>query len=304
MSTVVLLGVTGLGLGALYFLVASGLSLTYGLLRVLNFAHGAFLTVGAYTAWLILARAGLGLPAGGGAMIGAFSLAIAAALAAGAAIGAAVETALIRPLYRRHVEQVLVTVGLGLALAALTQGIFGADPRPVPVPSWMRGVTVVWGAAVPNTRPLLIAVGALTLAALTAFLRFTRWGLIVRAGVENREMVRALGIDVQRAFTLVFAVGGMAAALGGALSGAYFGTVDPERGTVMLIYAFIVVVIGGLGSIAGSAAAAALVGLIQQFANYYGSVWWGFPVAGDLAVVLLLAAVLLIRPEGLAGSAG
>jgi branched-chain amino acid transport system permease protein len=296
MSTVVLLAVTGLGLGALYFLVASGLSLTYGLLRVLNFAHGAFLTVGAYAAWLIVMRAG-------GASIGAFGLALLGALAAGAAIGAAVETALIRPLYRRHIEQVLVTVGLGLAIAALIQGIFGADPRPVPVPAWMRGVTVVLGASVPNTRPLLIAAGLVTFTCLTAFLSFTRWGLIVRAGVENREMVRALGIDVQRAFTLVFAIGGMAAALGGALSAAYFGTVDPERGTVMLIYAFIVVVIGGLGSIAGSAAAAALVGLIQQFANYYGSVWWGFPAAGDLAVVLLLAAVLLVRPEGLARSA-
>jgi branched-chain amino acid transport system permease protein len=295
-STVILLGVTGLGLGALYFLVASGLSLTYGLLRVLNFAHGAFLTVGAYAAWLIVLHTG-------GASIGAFGLALLAALAAGAAIGAAVETALIRPLYRRHIEQVLVTVGLGLAIAALVQGIFGADPRPVAVPAWMRGVTVVLGASVPNTRPLLIIAGLVTFAGLTAFLNFTRWGLIVRAGVENREMVRALGIDVQRAFTLVFAVGGMAASLGGALSAAYFGTVDPERGTVMLIYAFIVVVIGGLGSIAGSAAAAALVGLIQQFANYYGSVWWGFPAAGDLAVVLLLAAVLLVRPQGLAGSA-
>lgn len=293
MSTVVLLGVTGLGLGALYFLVASGLSLTYGLLRVLNFAHGAFLTIGAYAAWLVVLRAG-------GATGGAFAAALLAAIAAGAVFGAAVETTLIRPLYRRHVEQILVTVGLGLAVAALIQGIFGADPRPVPVPSWMRGVTNVLGASIPNTRPLLIGAGALTLAALLAFLNFSRWGLIVRAGVENREMVRALGIDVQRAFTLVFAVGGMAAAAGGALSAAYFGTVDPERGTVMLIYAFIVVVIGGLGSIAGSAAAAALVGLIQQFANYYGSVWWGFPAAGDLAVVLLLALVLLVRPAGLA----
>jgi branched-chain amino acid transport system permease protein len=294
-TTVVLLGITGVGLGALYFLVASGLSLTYGLLRVLNFAHGAFLTVGAYAAWMVAVRAG-------GGSAGSFAPAVAASLACGAAIGAAVEAVLIRPLYRRHIEQILVTVGLGLAIAALMQGVFGADPRPVPVPAWMRGVTTVLGAAVPNTRPLLIAAGAVTLAALTAFLKLTRWGLIVRAGVENREMVRALGIDVQRAFTLVFAVGGMAAALGGALSAAYYGTVDPERGTVMLIYAFIVVVIGGLGSVAGSAAAAVLVGLIQQFANYYGSVWWGFPAAGDLAVVLLLAAVLLVRPHGLAGS--
>ncbi|HYM68273.1 MAG TPA: branched-chain amino acid ABC transporter permease [bacterium] len=296
MSTVVLLGVTGLGLGALYFLMASGLSLTYGLLRVLNFAHGVFLTAGAYTAWLIVSRVGGNGPA-------RFAAALLGALVVGAAIAAAVEVALIRPLYRRHIEQVLATVGVALALGALAQGIFGADPRPFPVPPWMQGVTPVLGAAVPNSRLVTIAAGAAVLGALGAFLRWTRWGLIVRAGVENREMVQALGIDVQRAFTLVFALGGVAAALGGVLSDGYFGTVDPARGTAMLIYAFVVVVIGGLGSIAGSAIAAVLVGLIQQFANYYGSVWWSFPSSGDLAVVLLLVAVLLVRPRGLAGGA-
>jgi branched-chain amino acid transport system permease protein len=296
MSTIVLLGVTGLGLGALYFLMASGLSLTYGLLRVLNFAHGVFLTAGAYTAWLIASRVG-----GTGPV--RFAAALLGALVVGGAIGAAVEVTLIRPLYRRHIEQVLATVGVALTLGALTQGIFGADPRPFPVPPWMQGVTPMWGAAVPNSRLVTIAVGAAVLGALGAFLRLTRWGLIVRAGVENREMVQALGIDVQRAFTLVFALGGVAAALGGVLSDGYYGTVDPARGTAMLIYAFVVVVIGGLGSIAGSAVAAVLVGLIQQFANYYGSVWWSFPSSGDLAVVLLLIAVLLVRPRGLAGGA-
>jgi len=296
MSTIVLLGVTGLGLGALYFLMASGLSLTYGLLRVLNFAHGVFLTAGAYTAWLIASRVG-----GTGPV--RFAAALLGALVVGGAIGAAVEVTLIRPLYRRHIEQVLATVGVALTLGALTQGFFGADPRPFPVPPWMQGVTPMWGAAVPNSRLVTIAVGAAVLGALGAFLRLTRWGLIVRAGVENREMVQALGIDVQRAFTLVFALGGVAAALGGVLSDGYYGTVDPARGTAMLIYAFVVVVIGGLGSIAGSAVAAVLVGLIQQFANYYGSVWWSFPSSGDLAVVLLLIAVLLVRPRGLAGGA-
>ncbi|HLJ60913.1 MAG TPA: branched-chain amino acid ABC transporter permease [bacterium] len=294
MSTIVLLGITGLGLGGLYFLMASGLSLTYGLLRVLNFAHGVFLTAGAYTAWLIVSRMGGTGPT-------RFAVAVLGALVVGAAIAAAVEVTLIRPLYRRHIEQVLATVGVALALGALAQGIFGADPRPVPVPPWMQGVTSVLGAAVPNSRLVTIAAGAVVLGALGAFLRLTRWGLIVRAGVENREMVQALGIDVQRAFTLVFALGGVAAALGGVLSDGYFGTVDPARGTAMLIYAFVVVVIGGLGSIAGSAIAAVLVGLIQQFANYYGSVWWSFPSSGDLAVVLLLVAVLLVRPRGLAG---
>ena len=294
MTTVVLLGVTGLGLGALYFLMASGLSLTYGLLRVLNFSHGVFLTAGGYAAWLVAVRM-----EGPDAL--RWTAAVAAALAVGGGVAAAVELLLIRGLYGRHIEQILATVGVALALGALAEGIFGADPRVFPVPAAMRGVTPVLGAAVPNSRFIAIAAAILVLAAIGAFLRWTRWGLVVRAGVENRDMVRALGVDVQRAFTLVFTLGGVLAALGGVLSDVYFGTVDPQRGTVMLIYAFIVVVIGGLGSITGSAAAAALVGLFQQFANYYGSVWWGYASAGDLAVVLLLIVVLLVRPRGLAG---
>lgn len=295
MSTVFLLLVTGLGLGALYFLIASGLSLTYGLMRVLNFAHGVFLTVGAYTAWLIASHYQ------GNEWV-RFALAIIGSLAVGGIVAAAVELTLIRPLYRRHIEQVLVTVGLALALTALTQGSFGPDPKPYPSPGWLGAVTVIGGADVPNSRIAAIAVALLVLGALAGFLRYTRWGTIVRAGVENRQMVSALGIDVQRAFTLVFALGGVAAALGGALGASYFGNVDPGRGTATLIFAFIVVVIGGLGSVTGSAIAAALVGLLQQLANYYGNVWWGFSAGGDLAVVLLLAAVLLFRPQGLAGT--
>jgi branched-chain amino acid transport system permease protein len=133
----------------------------------------------------------------------------------------------------------------------------------------------------------------LVLLGLNAFLRFTRYGLIIRAGVENRAMVTALGIDVRRAFTLVFAIGGAAAALAGVLSGVYYGVVDPSRGTSLLIFAFIVVVIGGFGSIGGTAVAAVAVGLIQQYTNYYSS------GLGDLAVVLMLAIVLLLKPEGL-----
>jgi branched-chain amino acid transport system permease protein len=295
MSTIVLLAVTGLGLGALYFLLASGLSLTYGLLRVLNFAHGTFLTAGAYAAWGIATR----IAASDSER---FAAGVAGSLIVGALLAGAVELSLIRPLYRRHIEQVLVTVGLALALTALTQGIYGADARPFPTPRWMQGVTVMAGAHVPINRLILIGAAALVLGGLAAFLRFTRWGLVVRAGVENRAMVTALGIDVRRAFLLVFILGGVAAALAGALSGAYFGTVDPQRGMAVLIYAFIVVVIGGLGSVGGSALAAVVVGLLQQFANYYGSVWWGFSAGGDLAVVLLLAAVLLARPQGLLGS--
>jgi branched-chain amino acid transport system permease protein len=287
LSTFVLLTITGLGLGAMYFLIASGLSLIYGLMGVLNFAHGAFLTVGAYATWWTSTHVGGG--PGTKLLVGAL-----AGIAVGGLLAALVELVLIRPLYRRPVEQVLVTVGLALALTALVEAIWGFDARSFPVPSWLIDTTTVFGANIPNDRFLEIGVAATVLVALTVFLRFTRYGLIIRAGVENRAMVTALGIDVRRAFTLVFALGGMAAALAGILSGVYFGVVDPGRGTSLLIFAFIVVVIGGFGSIGGTAVAAVVVGLIQQYANYYAS-----SGLGDLAVVLLLAIVLLLRPEGL-----
>ena len=288
MSTFVLLTITGLGLGAMYFLVASGLSLIYGLMGVLNFAHGAFITVGAYAAWWMAGHVG----GGPGVQLfvgGAFGL------LAGAALAGLVELVFIRPLYRRPIEQVLVTVGLALAIGALVQGIWGSDVRTFPAPRWMVETTSVLGASIPNNRFVAIAVAAAVLVGLTAFLRYTRFGLIIRAGVENRAMVTALGIDVRRAFTIVFALGGSLAALAGVLSGVYFGSIDPGRGTSLLIFAFIVVVIGGFGSIGGSAVAAVTVGLVQQYANFYASAG-----TGDLAVVLLLAGVLLIRPTGLA----
>ena len=217
----------------------------------------------------------------------------------GAVLAAGVEFAFIRPLYRRPVEQVLVTVGLALALGALIQGIWGQDAKLFPVPAWMIDTTTVLGASVPNDRFVEIGVAAAVLIGLTAFLRYTRFGLVIRAGVENRAMVSALGIDVRRAFTIVFALGGALAALAGVLSGVYYGVVDPARGTTLLIFAFIVVVIGGFGSIGGSAVAAVTVGLTQQYANYYGADVLDWSGAGDLAVVLLLAGVLLLRPTGL-----
>jgi branched-chain amino acid transport system permease protein len=289
-STFVLLTITGLGLGAMYFLVASGLSLIYGLMGVLNFAHGAFLTVGAYATWFTETKLG-----GIGNDGQSFFAAALAGLAVGAVFAALVELVLIRPLYLRHIEQVLVTVGLSLATIALVQGIWGNDARLYQVPGWLRETTHVGGAAIPNDRWVGIAAALLVLAGLKAFLRYTRYGLIIRAGVENRAMVTALGVDVRKAFTLVFAIGGVAAALAGILSGIYFSEVDPGRGTSLLIFAFIVVVIGGLGSITGSAVASVVVGLSQQYVNYYSS------GVGDLSVVLLLALVLLVRPATLAG---
>jgi branched-chain amino acid transport system permease protein len=258
---------------------------------VLNFAHGAFLTVGAYATWFTESKLG-GVP-----VLPRFLLAALAGLVVGGVFAGLVELLLIRLLYGRHIEQVLVTVGLGLAVVALVGAIWGQDARTVAAPAWVGNTTHVLGADVPNDRWIEIVTAVVVLAALTAFLRRTRYGLIIRAGVENRAMVTALGIDVRKAFTLVFALGGVAAAVAAVLSTLYFGTVDPQKGTSLLIFAFIVVVIGGLGSLRGTAVSAVVVGLVQQYANYYAS-----SGLGDLSVVLLLGLVLLVRPRGLSGS--
>ncbi|MGV9811828.1 branched-chain amino acid ABC transporter permease [Streptomyces cellulosae] len=287
MDTLVLLTLTGLGLGALYFLIASGLALIFGLMDVLNFAHGAFLTVSVYAAWRTAETVG-GMPG--------LLLAAVVGTLTGLLLAAVVELVLIRRLYGRVKEQILVTVGLSLAVPALVQTVWGADARPFPVPDALSGTVGVLGARVPVNRFLLIAVALLVLAGIHLFLSRTRYGLIVRAGVEDRAMVTALGIDVTRAFTLVFALGGALAGLAGVLGGLYFGSLSPHQGTSLLVFAFVVVIIGGLVPITSVALSALTVGLVQQYANYYAG---GY---GDLAVVVLLAAVVLSRPAPGTGS--
>ncbi|HEY3867070.1 MAG TPA: branched-chain amino acid ABC transporter permease [Actinocrinis sp.] len=286
MSTFILLTATGLGLAALYFLVAAGLSLIFGLMDVLNFAHGAFVSVGAYAAWTVADHVG-----GTAGLL----LALPAAVAAGAAAAGLTELSVIRPLYARPLDQVLVTVGLGLAIPALLQAIWGADPVEWQLPGWLNGTVTVLGARLPTTRFVLIGSAALLLLGLHLLLSRTRAGLVVRAGVEDRDMVAALGINVRRAFTAVFALGGAAAGLAGLLDGVYQGSTSPGDGTSLLIFAFVVVVLGRMGSLMGTAVAAAAVGLVQQFADYASS------SLGDESVVILLAAVLLLRrrePKG------
>ncbi|MDQ6832655.1 MAG: branched-chain amino acid ABC transporter permease [Chloroflexota bacterium] len=294
MSTLIFITLTGLALAAMYFLLASGLSLIFGLMDVLNFAHGAFFTWGAYAAWWVIS---MKTPVGGNASTGIFLLAIVAAVVVGAALATGTEVVLLRPLYKRTIYQVLVTLGAGLALTELTAVIWKHDAKLFPQPRWMAATLTIAGARIPANRLVLIAVAGIVLVLMLLFLRYTRYGLIVRAGAENREMVQALGIDVNRAFTLVFALGGALAGLGGVFGGAYFKSIDPSIGTVNLIFAFIVVVIVGLGSISGSALAAAVIGLSQQYANYYAAAW-----LGDFVVVILLAVVLLVRPGGLLGA--
>ncbi|MGH2274953.1 MULTISPECIES: branched-chain amino acid ABC transporter permease [Microbacterium] len=290
MSSLVLVLITGVGLGALYFLIASGLSLIYGLMHVLNFAHGAFLTLSALVGWEVARRMDT-------SSWGGFLLSILAGAVVGAVFAAVTELALIRPLYERHIEQVLVTVGLSFAAVALFEGIWGTDPIYIKGPEWLVQTTDVLGARIPNTYWVLMLAAALVLAALVVFLRRTRYGMIIRAGVENRQMVTALGIDVRRSFTLVFAIGGAAAGIGGVLAAQYTGYVSAQLGQTLLIFAFIVTVIGGLGSLAGAAIASVIVAVLQQFANFF------LGGTGDFIVVVLLAVVLLVRPRGLLGRA-
>ena len=285
---IILTLVTGVGLGALYFLVASGLSLIYGLMHVLNFAHGAFLTLSAFLGWMVAQALGTD-------SWWSFLVSILVGAGVGAVFATLTELVLIRPLYERHIEQVLVTVGLSFAAVALFEGVWGTDAIPIAGPPWLKETTEILGARIPNVYWVLMLAAALVLAALVLFLQKTRYGMIIRAGVENRSMVTALGIDVRRSFTLVFAIGGAAAGIGGVLAMHYSTFVSAHLGSTLLIFAFIVTVVGGLGSLTGAAVASVLVAVLQQFANFY------LGGTGDFIVVILLAVVLLVRPSGLLG---
>jgi branched-chain amino acid transport system permease protein len=289
MEVFITLFITGVGLGALYFLVAAGLSLIYGLMDVLNFAHGAFLTAGAYATWYFTTY----IRADGSLTSYAISLLIAGLV--GALFAVATEQILIKYLYNRHIDQALVTVGLGFVATSAYLGWFGTDPLVVLPPVDLYNVVQIGEAFVGLDRFLYIGVAVIVLLANFLMLRYTRIGLIIRAGVENRNMVTALGIDVRKAFTFVFFIGGFAAGLGGALATTYASGVGPTLGDSFLIYAFITVVIGGMGSVPGTAIAAVLVGTTQVLVNYY------VQGLGDFVVVLLLALVLLVRPQGLLG---
>ena len=289
MSTFLLILITGVGLGALYFLVASGLSLIYGLMGVLNFAHGAFLTIGAFTGLWISTKV---FP---NPTTWTF---VAAMIAGGIAAGLfalLMEQLVINRLYNRHIDQALVTVGVGLVVTALLAGWFGSDARLFPTPLWFMKAVTIGEAIIPIDRFIYIGVATILLIAMLSILKFTRIGLIIRAGVENRSMVSALGINVRLAFSTVFFIGGFAAGVGGVLISVFSYGVTPQMGGSWLIYGFIVVVVGGMGSVTGSAIAAMLIGVTNQFANYY------LTGLGDFVVVIILAAVLLTKPSGLLG---
>jgi len=275
----------GVQYGLVLFLVASGLTLVFGILGVINLAHGAFYMLGAYVAYWITLKTGSFFAALAGGVVIAFIA------------GLALERAFIKRLYGRdHLSQVLLSYGLILVLDEIRHILFGKDVHSVAAPQFLQGsfrLTEV--LSYPNYR-LAICVFCLAVAAAIFFvIRKTRIGMIVRAGAENRDMTRALGIRSDLVNRLVFATGIMLAALAGIVV-APISTVYPGMGDQMLILSFVVVVLGGIGSVTGAAIGALLIG----FADTFGQVL--FPAAASISIYLVMAVVLLWRPHGILGA--
>jgi len=292
--TWVTLTVAGLAMGMMIFMMASGLTLVFGLMDVMNFAHGIFISVGAYGAATVLTRMGGQMQ--GGTLAGDLSAmlpAVAAAIALAAVMGWFFERVLIRPVYGDHLKQILVTMGGLIVFEQLIHVVWGADIIPLPRPGAITGSFILGEAAVERYRVAAVVVGLAVFAGLWLLLNRTRIGLLVRAGVENPEMVESLGYRIRRLFVGVFVAGSGLAGLGGAMWAMYQEQVTPAMGMQVLVVVFIVVIIGGLGSVGGCFVGALLVGLM---ANYTGF------LAPKLALgsnILLMVLVLLWRPRGL-----
>jgi len=285
-STLTGIGLNGVSLGMLFLLVAAGLSLIFGLMGVVNFAHGSLFMVGAYAGLVLFERSGVFLL---GLLLAPFIV---------AAIGVVMEYLTLRPLYGRDpLYQILLTFGIALILDELVVLIWGPNALSFQTPDWATGILDVFGASFPAYRVFVIVLGAAVAVAVYLFLQRTRYGLVVRAGTNNRTMVEASGINVKRAFTIMFAVGAGMAAVGGVAAGPMM-SAYPSMGLEMVINAFVVVVIGGLGSFRGSIVAALLAGLAQSFGNFY------VPSFSSIIIFVLMVVVLLIRPAGLFGTEG
>jgi branched-chain amino acid transport system permease protein len=277
--------INGVGIGMLYFLMAVGLSIIFGLLGFVNFAHGAFFLLGAYACYSI-------------AQLGAsfwWSLLI-APLAIGAFAWLA-EKLLLKHIYRLpHEFHILLTVGLALVLQEAVIVQWGALGQNVATPEFLEGVVILGDFVYPKYRLFVIAFTSVMAALLWWLLDGTRLGSVVRAGSESTEMVSLLGINVERIFSLVFALGAATAGLAGALAAPIRGA-EPFMGVEALGVAFVVVVIGGMGSFSGALAGGLLVGIIQSL---MGTIW---PEGARLMIYVAMAAVMLLRPHGLFGRA-
>ena len=293
-STWVTLTVAGLAMGMMIFIMASGLTLVFGLMNVINFGHGAFIAVGAFSATLVLLplRAWLemdSLPLN----LGVLALAIVVAMLVTALLGWAFERLLIQPVYGQHLKQILVTMGGMIVAEQLIHVVWGAGTIAVPLPAALRGALLLGDAAIDKYRLVAVAVGLVVVVAMHLILNRTKIGLLVRAGVEHGEMVEALGYRIRRLFVMVFAAGASLAGLGGVMWGLYQETLAAAMGGEIMVMLFIVIIIGGLGSVGGCFIGALLIALV---ANYTGFLAPGIALVSG---IVLMISVLLWRPAGL-----
>lgn len=278
--------VSGIGLGAIYALLAVGLSLIFGMLNVVNFAHGAFFMVGAFMGVYFQA------------LTGSFLLSLVITPLVVGAIGLLTERFLVRPLYGRGLDYpLLLTFGLSYVMIEAMRVLFGIEGVPTSTPAALRGAVNLGFGHFPLYRLMLIGATAAVVIALWLFIEKTRYGLIIRAGSSDPEIVRVLGIDVARVWLLVFGIGTAIAGLSGALA-APTRAVNPEMGVTVLAESFVVTVVGGMGSLPGAVVAGLLVGIVFSLTSLL------MPDLAELSIFVLMAVVLLVRPQGLFGKAG
>ena len=292
----------GLQFGVMLFLMAAGLTLIFGVMGLINLAHGSFYMIGAFACATVAA------------LTGSYWVGLAASLAAAAAAGAIVEMLVIRRLYRRdHLDQVLATFALILVFSEGTRWVFGSFPLYLTVPAWLSGpVSLPGGLDYPLFRFAIILVGLVIAACLFLLIARTRLGVRIRAGESDREMIAALGVDIRKLYTTVFALGAALAGFAGALVGS-LQSVQVGMGEPVLILAFVVIIIGGLGSIGGALVGSLLVGLADTLGRFLLPVLFdtfmdsssATSVGSALAsmfIYILMALVLFLRPTGLFGT--
>ena len=274
----------GISFGMLLFLLASGLSLIFGLMGIVNLAHGSFYILGAYVAVSVVGATG------------SFLFGAAAGVAAVAAVGSGLHRGLLHRFHGRELAQVLLTFGVLFIVADVTVWIWGGNPLSLPKPAFLEGSLRVGTLMFPTYRLLVVAVGVAVAVALWLFQERTPFGAAVRAGVDDEEMARGVGVNTPRLFTAVFALGAGLAALGGVIGGPFVG-VFPGADFEILLLAMVVVIIGGLGSLRGAFVASLLVGLLDNL---------GKTLLPDLALFTVfapMALILAVRPTGLFGQA-
>ncbi|WP_422010841.1 branched-chain amino acid ABC transporter permease [Roseateles sp.] len=297
-STWLNLTLAGIAMGLIIFVIASGLTLVFGLMDVLNFGHGVFIALGAFMATTVLAALAPWVAAPDvAANLAALAAACLAGMAIAAAVGVVFERVLVRPVYGQHLKQILITMGGMIIGEELIKASWGAQLIPLPMPETLRGI-FLWDAfgadvAVEKFRMLSMVIGIAVLVTLLLVLNRTKLGLLIRAGVQDREMVEALGYRIRRLFVGVFVAGAALAGLGGVLWGLVQQGVTAQIGSHVNLLLFIVIIIGGLGSTVGCLVGALLVGLVANYAGFLA------PKAALFSNIGLMVAVLLWRPQGL-----